>query len=59
MKSKDIFNAKNIRIPSYYQADISIFESSLRSYTGLKRLKINRIEDLIQHSTRHNRLPVQ
>lgn len=50
MKSKDIFNAKNIRIPSYYQADISILNLSLRSYTGLKRLKINRIEDLIQLS---------
>jgi DNA-directed RNA polymerase alpha subunit len=48
MKSKDIFNAKNIRIPSYYQADISILNLSLRSYTGLKRLKINKIEDLIQ-----------
>nr|AXB71872.1 RNA polymerase subunit alpha [Chlamydomonas sp. UWO 241] len=50
MKSKDIFNEKNIRIPSYYQADISILNLSLRSYTGLKRLKINRIEDLIQLS---------
>jgi DNA-directed RNA polymerase alpha subunit len=50
MKSKDILNEKNVRIPSYYQADISILNLSLRSYTGLKRLKINRIEDLIQLS---------
>jgi DNA-directed RNA polymerase alpha subunit len=50
MKSKDIFNPKKVRIPSYNQADISILNLSLRSYTGLKRLKINRIEDLIQLS---------
>jgi DNA-directed RNA polymerase alpha subunit len=50
MKSKDILTQKIFEFHLIIRLILVFLNLSLRSYTGLKRLKINRIEDLIQLS---------
>lgn len=44
------FESRTLNKERYYKTDIGVLNLSLRSYTSLKRLKINTIEELLQFS---------